>query len=107
MCTASVYSCIAGWSAAGGQNADLQAGSGLRTSRVLARARVFKPRRPRARSWGTQFRVLFRRALRAQLRNPTDATSRLLMSTCVGLLAGARPRLRATAVAVHPLPLRL
>jgi hypothetical protein len=44
-----------------------------------------------ARSWGTQFGVLFRRALRAQLRNPTDATSRLLMSTCVGLLAGARP----------------
>ena len=36
-----------------------------------------------------QFRVLLRRALVAQLRNPTDVTARLLLSTYVGLLAGA------------------
>jgi peptidoglycan/LPS O-acetylase OafA/YrhL len=53
----------------------------------------------RACGWCTHFRVLLRRAVRAQLRNPTDATSRLLMSTCVGLLAGARPRPRAPAPA--------
>jgi hypothetical protein len=49
----------------------------------------------RARSWATQFRVLFRRALRAQLRNPTDVTARLLLSCWVGMVAGAPPRPRA------------
>ena len=39
-------------------------------------------------SWCMQFRVLLRRALVAQLRNPTDVTARLLLSTYVGLLAG-------------------
>ena len=47
----------------------------------------------RARSWVTQFRVLLRRAMLAQLRNPTDTTSRLFLSTWVGVLAGA-PRYR-------------
>ncbi len=45
----------------------------------------------RARSWLTQFRVLLNRAMLAQLRNPTDTTSRLFLSTWVGCLAGARP----------------
>ena len=49
-------------------------------------------RRPRARSWGMQFCVLLRRALRAQLRNPTDVTARLLLSCWVGMVAGAPPR---------------
>ena len=40
-------------------------------------------------SWGAQFSVLFRRSVLAQLRNPTDATSRLLLSCWVGILAGA------------------
>ncbi|KAK9834135.1 hypothetical protein WJX81_001128 [Elliptochloris bilobata] len=39
-------------------------------------------------SWCMQFRVLLRRALLAQLRNPTDVTARLLLSCYVGLLAG-------------------
>jgi len=52
----------------------------------------------RARSWATQFRVLFRRALRAQLRNPTDVTARLLLSCWVGMVAGAPPRPRAPAL---------
>ena len=36
----------------------------------------------------TQFRVLLKRGVLAQLRNPTDATSRLLLATWVGMLAG-------------------
>jgi len=44
------------------------------------------------RSWVTQFRVLLRRAMLAQLRNPTDTTTRLFLSTWVGVLAGARAR---------------
>lgn len=40
------------------------------------------------RSWWTQFRVLLKRALLGQLRNPTDASCRLLMSCWVGTLAG-------------------
>ena len=48
-------------------------------------------------SWGTQLRVLLKRAMLAQLRNPTDTTSRLFLSTWVGVLAGAAPdRLTAT-----------
>jgi hypothetical protein len=43
-----------------------------------------------ARSWWVQFQVLLRRAMLAQLRNPTDTTSRLFLSTWVGCLAGAR-----------------
>jgi hypothetical protein len=43
------------------------------------------------RSWLTQFGLLFKRALLAQLRNPTDVTARLFLSTWVGMLAGARP----------------
>ena len=35
--------------------------------------------------------MLLRRAMLAQLRNPTDTTSRLFLSTWVGVLAGARP----------------
>ena len=38
----------------------------------------------RARSWCMQFRVLLRRALLAQLRNPTDVTARLFLSCYVG-----------------------
>ena len=41
-----------------------------------------------AASWWTQFRTLFKRAVLAQLRNPTDATSRLLLATWVGMLGG-------------------
>ena len=44
------------------------------------------------RSWLTQFGLLFKRALLAQLRNPTDVTARLFLSTWVGMLAGARTR---------------
>lgn len=40
-------------------------------------------------SWWTQFVVLLRRAMLGQLRNPTDTTSRLFLSTWVGVLAGA------------------
>lgn len=40
-------------------------------------------------SWETQFNVLLKRSLLAQLRNPTDTTSRLLLSVWVGMLAGA------------------
>lgn len=40
-------------------------------------------------SWWTQFRVLLKRAMLGQLRNPTDTTSRLFLSTWVGCLAGA------------------
>ena len=43
------------------------------------------------RSWGTQFWWLLKRSLVAQLRNPTDITSRLLLSCWIGLLAGAHP----------------
>ena len=39
-------------------------------------------------SWFTQFGVLLRRAMLGQLRNPTDTTSRLFLSTWVGVLAG-------------------
>ena len=39
-------------------------------------------------SWPTQFVVLLRRAMLGQLRNPTDTTSRLFLSTWVGVLAG-------------------
>ena len=46
--------------------------------------------------WWTQFAWLLRRSLVSQLRNPTDVTSRLLLSAWIGLLAGAgtccRPR---------------
>ena len=48
------------------------------------------------RSWLTQFGLLFKRALLAQLRNPTDVTARLFLSTWVGALAGAPP------ACVHP-----
>ncbi|BDA42962.1 ABC transporter G family member 22 [Coccomyxa sp. Obi] len=41
-----------------------------------------------AASWWTQFRILLNRALLGQLRNPTDTTSRLFLSTWVGCLAG-------------------
>ena len=41
-------------------------------------------------SWFTQFWVLLRRAMLGQLRNPTDTTSRLFLSTWVGVLAGER-----------------
>ena len=40
-------------------------------------------------SWGTQYGVLLKRSLLAQLRNPTDTTARLLLSIWVGMLAGA------------------
>ena len=40
-------------------------------------------------SWGTQYGVLLKRSLLAQLRNPTDTTARLLLSAWVGVLAGA------------------
>ena len=39
-------------------------------------------------SWWTQFWWLLKRSLIAQLRNPTDVTSRLLLSCWIGLLAG-------------------
>ncbi len=45
-------------------------------------------------SWLTQFRVLLRRAMLSQLRNPTDTTSRLFLSTWVGALAGVPLRAR-------------
>lgn len=49
--------------------------------------------RPRLGAWRcsgwTQFMVLLRRAMLTQLRNPTDATSRLLLATWVGMLGGA------------------
>ncbi|EIE27766.1 hypothetical protein COCSUDRAFT_45983 [Coccomyxa subellipsoidea C-169] len=41
-----------------------------------------------AASWWTQFRILLNRAMLGQLRNPTDTTSRLFLSTWVGCLAG-------------------
>ena len=41
-----------------------------------------------AASWTRQFAVLAKRHLQGQLRNPTDSSSRLLMSCYVGLLAG-------------------
>jgi hypothetical protein len=41
-----------------------------------------------AAGWLTQFQVLLHRAFVAQLRNPTDVTSRLLLSVWVGILAG-------------------
>ena len=41
-----------------------------------------------AASWTRQFAVLAKRHLLGQLRNPTDSSSRLLMSCYVGLLAG-------------------
>lgn len=40
-------------------------------------------------SYWTQFLVLLRRSSLAQLRNPTDMSSRLLLSTWVGTIAGA------------------
>ena len=40
-------------------------------------------------SWWTQYWWLLKRSLLAQLRNPTDVTSRLLLSCWIGLLAGA------------------
>ncbi len=42
-------------------------------------------------SWWTQFWWLLKRSLIAQLRNPTDVTSRLLLSCWIGLLAGSHP----------------
>jgi ATP-binding cassette, subfamily G (WHITE), member 2 len=39
-------------------------------------------------TYRTQFAVLLHRSLLAQLRNPTDVTSRLLLSTWMGTLAG-------------------
>ncbi|KAK9802008.1 hypothetical protein WJX73_010401 [Symbiochloris irregularis] len=39
-------------------------------------------------NWFTQVGVLFKRSLLAQMRNPTDASSRLLLSVWVGILAG-------------------
>ena len=40
------------------------------------------------RSWAVQWQQLFWRSLMAQIRNPTDATARLLLSCYVGALAG-------------------
>ena len=42
-------------------------------------------------SWWTQLWWLLKRSLVAQLRNPTDVTSRLLLSCWIGLLAGIYP----------------
>jgi hypothetical protein len=53
--------------------------------RASARARQAPPPTPPPRP---QFRVLFKRGVLAQLRNPTDATSRILLATWVGMLAG-------------------
>ena len=53
------------------------------------RCQTLQSNRACARSWCMQFRVLLRRALLAQLRNPTDVTARLFLSCYVGLLAGA------------------
>ncbi len=39
-------------------------------------------------SWGTQFWWLLKRSFKAQLRNPTDVTSRLLLSCWIGAFAG-------------------
>ena len=39
-------------------------------------------------SWGTQFWWLLKRSFVAQLRNPTDVTSRLLLSCWIGAFAG-------------------
>ena len=47
-----------------------------------------------AASWPRQFAVLAKRHLLGQLRNPTDSSSRLLMSCYVGILAGT-PALQA------------
>ncbi|KAK9808556.1 hypothetical protein WJX73_008341 [Symbiochloris irregularis] len=39
-------------------------------------------------SWGVQFLMLTRRALRTQLRNPSESSLRLVVGTWIGLLAG-------------------
>ena len=54
-------------------------------ARAAARARL-SGRYPA--SYWTQFRVLFHRSVLAQLRNPTDVTSRLMLSCWVGTFAG-------------------
>jgi len=54
-------------------------------ARAAARARL-SGRYPS--SYWTQFRVLFHRSGLAQLRNPTDVTSRLMLSCWVGTFAG-------------------
>ena len=59
------------------------------------------------RSWGTQFWWLLKRSLVAQLRNPTDVTSRLLLSCWIGLLAGARPCLQRFILSSLLLPVHL
>lgn len=41
-------------------------------------------------SWARQFWVLWKRAMLAQLRNPTDTAARLLVATWIGLLTGER-----------------
>ena len=54
-------------------------------ARAAARARL-SGRYPA--SYWTQFKVLFHRSVLAQLRNPTDVTSRLMLSCWVGTFAG-------------------
>lgn len=54
---------------------------------VLSKSNIPKFQKKKKNRW-TQFRVLLKRGVLAQLRNPTDATSRLLLATWVGMLAG-------------------
>ena len=61
----------------------------LQAARQPEQARQDKQVGHYAASWGRQFTVLAKRHLLGQLRNPTDSSSRLLMSCYVGLLAGA------------------
>ena len=47
-------------------------------------------------AWGTQFWWLLKRSFKAQLRNPTDVTSRLLLSCWIGAFAGGSSLFRCT-----------
>ncbi len=58
-------------------------------------------------SWWTRFWWLLKRSLVAQLRNPTDVTSRLLLSCWIGLLAGTRSCSRTTPASLAGTPLSL
>ena len=61
-------------------------------------------------SWVTQFMVLLRRAMLGQLRNPTDTTSRLFLSTWVGVLAGTPIHLSSCCLSgfkVYALPTKV
>jgi hypothetical protein len=58
---------------------------------ILAKTPLSHSSTCQLRSWGTQFWWLLQRSLVTQLRNPTDVTSRLLLSCWIGLLAGAGP----------------